>query len=66
MAKFFNIEEEALVSMNQLMRNKRDNEYVVLNSANGFTDIAQYSSKYQNLHLVTVRSDALDWTYRLA
>lgn len=66
MAKFFNLEAEHINSINRLIQNKRDNEYVVLSEANGFTDIAQWSDKYQNVRIVTVRSVNLDWKYRLA
>lgn len=66
MAKFFNIEEDVLVGINRLMQVKRDRLYVVLQEANGFTDIAQYSDKYQNIRIVTVPSDRLDKSNRLA
>lgn len=66
MAKFFNLEAEHINSINRLVANRRDNEYVVLAESNGFTDIAQWSDKYQNVRIVTVRSCNLDWTHRLA
>lgn len=66
MAKFFNLEAEHVNSINKLIKNKRNNEYVVLAESNGFADIAQWSDKYQNVRIITVRSANLDWTYRLA
>lgn len=66
MSKFFNLEAEHVNSINKLVQNKRNNEYVVLQESNGFTDIAQWSDKYQNVRIITVRSANLDWTNRLA
>lgn len=66
MAKFFNIEEDVLVGINRLMQVKHDGMFVVLQQSNGFTDIAQYSDKYQNIRIVTVPTDRLDESKRLA
>lgn len=65
MAKFFNLEESAITGINRLWQRKYNNEYVVLGQANGFTDIAQYSDKYQNIRIVTVRTENLDLSSRL-
>lgn len=64
--KFFTIEESALVHINQLMRRKVDQEYVVLSKYGSVTDICQYSGKYANVHIVTVPTDRLDPGLRLA
>lgn len=66
MAKFYNIEEDDLKRMNELMNRKIDNEFIVLSEYNGITDICQYSSKFQNLHIVSVPNARLDWKYRIA
>lgn len=65
MAKFFNIEEKHMPGLSRLFRDKIDSQFIILGSANGFTDIAQYSTKYQNVRVITVRTENLDYTYRL-
>ena len=66
MSKFVLVQEDDLRQMKRLFENARDNEYVLLQESNGFSDIAQYSDKYQALRIVTVVSKHLDWTNRLA
>lgn len=65
MAKFFNIEGEQLARINRLYQRQVDGEYIILGQANGFTDIAQWSEKYMNIHIVTVRSENLRLEYRM-
>ena len=66
MAKFYNIEDDDLKKMQLLMQRKIDNEFIVLSEYNGITDICQYSSKFQNLHIVSVPNARLDWSYKIA
>lgn len=66
MAKFFVVQVEQVEKLRNLVDRKIDGEYVVLQQSNGFTDIAQFSSKYQAVRIVTVPSGRLDWTLRLA
>lgn len=66
MSKFVLVQEDDLKQMRRLFDNARDNEYVLLSESNGFSDIAQYSDKYQAIRIVTVVSKHLDWTNRLA
>lgn len=66
MAKFFTIQSDQIRQIEKLIHNARDNEYVVLQQSNGFSDIAQWSDKYQCVKVITVPTDRLDWTQRLA
>lgn len=66
MPKLFFIEDEHIKLMNELMKRRIDNEYIVLNSNNQLCDIAQYSCKYMNIHIATVPTEKLDSRYRLA
>lgn len=65
MQKIYVLEEADLYRLGTLFRNKHDNEYVVLSTNKGYADIAQYSCKYQNVHLATVREDKLNESNRL-
>lgn len=58
--KFYTLEQSQLVLIQMLFEHKIDNEYVVLSQFNNLCDIAQYSSKYQNIHFVTVNHNRLD------
>lgn len=66
MSHFFFIEENLLNPIGKLFVRKNDREYVVLAQSGGFTDIAQYCSKYQNVKVVTVRTENLDSSNRVA
>lgn len=59
MAHMFILNEKQVKLIQELLTNKFNNEYVLLNEGNGFADIAQYSEKYDNVRLVTVRNDRL-------
>lgn len=58
--KFYTLEQNQVEYIRILFEHKIDNEYVILNQFNNLCDIAQYSSKYQNVHLVTVPIQKLD------
>lgn len=66
MQKMFFVEKEQVALMKTLLDRRIDNEYVVLYNNGQFADIAQYSDKYQNVHLASVLISALDPTMRLA
>ena len=66
MAKFFTLEEKQVQNIMKLFERKFNNEYVLIQSSNGFTDIAQYSDKYQNVRLCTVKSENLVTSNRIA
>lgn len=66
MAKFYTLEERQVKRILTLFERKFNNEYVLLADSNGFSDIAQYSEKYQNVRLCTVRSENLDKDNRIA
>lgn len=61
MAHFFTLNENKLDDLNILFKNKTDNQYCVLNSYGKYSDIAQYSKKYDNIKLVCVLTDNLDY-----
>lgn len=65
MAKFFTVQEDQVHRIGKLFENQREGEYVVLQQSNGFSDIAQYSEKYQAVKVITVPSNRLDWAKRL-
>lgn len=56
---FFFIEEEQVPYLNTLIKNKRDGQYVILAKSNGFCDIAQYSDKFANIKIITVKQESL-------
>lgn len=62
MAQFTIIKQEDLQTINQLNKLKKDNSYRVLNEFNGYSTIIQYSTKYDNFHIVSVPTDKLDET----
>lgn len=59
MAHFIFLTEDQVNDIKTLFKNRFNNEYIVLNEGNGFSDIAQFSEKYDNVRLVTVRNDKL-------
>lgn len=60
MTKFFNLEEEHVKKIYALTKLKNDNQYVVLQHGHRFSDIAQWSDKYQNVRIITVPTEKLD------
>lgn len=60
MSHMFFIQPEQYKKIEMLFRMKREGLYVVLSSANGFSDIAQWVDKYQNVKIVTVPTYKLD------
>lgn len=58
--KMYFIEQEHIELMSELLKNSIDNQYVVLSSNGRLCDIAQYSSKYQDIHINTLPVDKLD------
>lgn len=62
---FFFIEENHLPYILKLFSHKNNGEYVVLNESNGFSDIAQYSEKYENIRVITVPTNKLNVSDRL-
>lgn len=60
MAKMYFVENEQVELIEQLFKNCIDNQYIVLTKNNTLADIAQYSCKYQNVHINTVPVDRLD------
>lgn len=58
--KMILIKQDALESMNIINKLKVDNMFVVLEEYNGYSTISQYSSKYDNFHVVSVKTENLD------
>lgn len=63
---FFFIEDKHIAALSRLFRDAIDGAYIVLASSRDFSDIAQYSEKYQNVKVITVRTDNLDERLRIA
>lgn len=59
------IKQEHIDEMYMLMRMKQDNAYIVLNEYNGYSTICQYTSRYDNLHIVNVKTENLKNDSRL-
>lgn len=57
---FFFIEDYQVPYLTTLIQNKKNGQYVVLARSNGFCDIAQYSDKFENIKIITVREEALN------
>ena len=60
MSHFFFIEEANMNLISDLFANRINDQYVILNQNNGYSDIVQYSEKYQNVKVVTVMTRNLD------
>lgn len=65
MAKFTIIRRELVDELGMLYHMKVDNAYVVVEEFNEFSTIAQYSAKYDQVKLITVKTENLDKTKRL-
>lgn len=62
MAKFIVIDQEQLETINVINNLKMDNMYTVLDEYGEYSTIAQYSKKYDNFHIVSVKTENLDRT----
>lgn len=60
MSHMFFITGDKIEKVNMLFRLKREGQYVVLNEGNGFSDIAQWVDKYQNVKILTVPTYKLE------
>ena len=65
MAKFTVIKREMVDELNMLYAMKIDNSYVVVDEYNEFSTIFQYSKKYDQVKLITVKTENLDPSKRL-
>lgn len=62
--KFYCLERDDLIYIEHLFKEHTDNTYYVLNEYNDVSDIVQYNAKYNNVHIVTVKSSKLDTTLK--
>lgn len=53
------IKQEDIQNMIKLMTLKQDDSFFVMSEYNGYSKICQYSQKYDNLHIVEVKTDNL-------
>lgn len=60
MAKMIVLKQEVLDTINVINNLKIDDMYVVMNEYEGVSTICQYSKKYDNFHIVWVKSDNLN------
>lgn len=65
MAKLIIIKQENLESINVMNHLKQNDSYIVLNEYNGYSTICQYSQKYDNFHIVDVKSENLNPNLRV-
>jgi len=65
MSHFYLVKEEYIKYLTILYLNKIDNQYYILGSSGRYSDIAQYSSKYDCVSIKTVITENLDRTKRL-
>lgn len=65
MQHIFCITEDKFRLLPLLIQYKSDKEFVILKDDNNFCDIAQWSNKYQNIKILTVRKDNLDMRYHI-
>ena len=59
------VKETALDEMKMLYRMKEDNSYIILDEYKEFSVIAQYSSLYDQVKIITVKTENLDKSKRL-
>ncbi len=64
-AKFTIIKRELVDELKMLYSMKIDNTYVVVEEYNEFSTIFQYSKKYDQVKMITVKTENLDPTKRL-
>lgn len=65
MAKFTIIKRNIADQLIMLYNMKIDNLYIVCEEFNGFSTILQYSKKYDQVKMITVKSEDLDPRLRL-
>lgn len=54
------VKQDALESINIINKLKLDNMFVVLEEYNGYSTICQYTKKYDNFHIISVKTENLD------
>lgn len=59
--KMYFMNADDLEEVKKLFKMNDDELFYELGSFNGYVDIAQYSSKYKEVHLVTVPRSKLDY-----
>lgn len=60
MAKFTIISRDKVDELLMLYKMQVDNSYIVLEEYNEFSTICQYSSKYDQVKMITVKTENLD------
>lgn len=65
MAKFTVLSKEVVDELTMLYQMRIDNSYIVVDEYNEFSVICQYSSKYDQVKMITVRTENLDPVKRL-
>ena len=65
MAQFTIIKRDVVDQLLMLYKMKVDNEYVVVEEFNGYSTIFQYSSKYDQVKMISVKTENLDPLKRL-
>lgn len=65
MQHIFGITEDKFKLLPLLLTYKSDREFVILKDDGSFCDIAQWSNKYQNIKILTVRKDSLNMQYQI-
>ena len=65
MAKFTIIKKEAADGLMKLYETKKDNSYIVVDVFNEYSTIFQYSAKYNQVKMISVKTENLNPTDRL-
>ena len=65
MKKFYVIPLDDVSKIKRLYSNRINNQYIVLNYYEEYSDIAQYSLKYDMVSIKTVKTSNLDTTKEL-
>ena len=60
MSHFFLVKENQVKYLSRLYENKIDGQYYILGSSGKYSDIAQYSIKYDCVSIKTVLTENLD------
>lgn len=65
MQHIYGIEESHLNKIEKLFDDKLDGEYFCISEGPVFSEICQWSDKYQNVKILTVPTEKLDYRKRL-
>lgn len=62
---FYTLDRQGLNNVSNLLTNKIDNQYFIVNDYGESVDIAQYSETFNNIKFITCKKDNLDKSMNL-